>query len=1226
MESLHLSFQRVVNAGLFSGLKLNQTVTLSHIFYADDAVFVGKWSDRNITTLVHVLECFYQASGLRINMSKSKILGVNVDDDYVKQAASKLGCLLLKCLFLYLGTKVGGSMSRVDSWNEVVDKVKSRLSKWKMKTLSIGGRLTLLKSVLGSIPIFHMSIFRVPASVLKKMEFIRSHFFNGIEVGSEKPIWAKWIDVLKDKDRGGSKTSLWTRVIKAIHGEDGRVNSMEVSGVRSCWKNIVFEVQNLKRQGVNVDDFMQLKIGNGESVSFWKDNWQGGGVLKTLVPRLFALENCKDVKDNWQGGGALKTLVHRLFALENCKDVKLNALKELVDRITLVSIEDRWNWSLDSSGEFSVSSIQKFIDKNRIPIAHSKTRWVKYIPIKVNVLAWKIKMDVLPTRLNISRRVDDSIFPRIAAATKANQAWTTLKTEFQGSSKVITVKLQSLRRDFETSFMKHNESVQDFLARVSSVRSKNLSTFSFDELMGSLQAHEARINRSNTHGEERAFQTRGESESSNQHVRGRGRGSYRGSYRGRGREEGVNYAKQDEDNFLFMAIATTKKEKNEIWYLDSGCSNHMTGDRSKFKDLDESIKSQVRLGDNKQLQIEGKGITEVSTGNQKRCIRDVHFAPSLAHNLLSVGQLMESHHNIVFDDGKCIVTHKPTGKIIACAHMSSNRMSPLDFSKQMETSMVRRGLLDNELWHQRYGHLNIQGLQLLKNKQMVSGLPVIKPLKHVCEGCVVGKQTKQSFPVEKAKRAEAILKIIHADVCGPMRTESLSGSKYFLPFIDDFSRMSWVYFLKHKSEVFECFKKFKTLVEKQTGKVVKVLRTDRGAPYTPEQNGVAERKNRTVVEMARSMLKQKGMPDSFWAEGVAAAVHILNISPTKAVWCQTPYEAWNGKKTLISGKITVSRDVVFDEVAVEGEDTTTPLALFAADPVTVEEAMEIEEWRLVMKEELSSIEKYQTWELTNLPEGKNVISLKWLFKTKYFADGSVQKYKARLVVRGFTKQQGIDYEETFAPVARFETVRIILAIVAQNQWKIYQFDVKSAFLNGDLKEEVYVTQPPGFESKTGKVLRLNKALYGLKQAPRAWYSKINEFFHNNGFERSPHEPTLYIKRQGMNDLLIVSLYVDDMIYTSSSPQLIHDFQVSMKKMFDMTDLGELQYFLGLEIIQGQEGIFISQRKYVDDTLKKFNMQGCKTVATPMNISERLMTEDGTELTDAKVYRSLKFKD
>ena len=178
---------------------------------------------------------------------------------------------------------------------------------------------------------------------------------------------------------------------------------------------------------------------------------------------------------------------------------------------------------------------------------------------------------------------------------------------------------------------------------------------------------------------------------------------------------------------------------------------------------------------------------------------------------------------------------------------------------------------------------------------------------------MVGKQAKQSFPTGKSKRAEAVLELIHADLCGPMRTESLAGNKYFMLLTDDFSRMSWVYFLKYKSESFDCFKKFKALVEKQSGRSIKVLRTDRGgeflskefndfcdehgilrqltAPYTPEQNGVAERKNRTVVEMARCMLKQKGMPDSFWAEGVATAVYILDISPTKSVWDQTPYEA-----------------------------------------------------------------------------------------------------------------------------------------------------------------------------------------------------------------------------------------------------------------------------------------------------------------------------------------------
>ncbi|GKD28890.1 retrovirus-related pol polyprotein from transposon TNT 1-94 [Tanacetum coccineum] len=256
--------------------------------------------------------------------------------------------------------------------------------------------------------------------------------------------------------------------------------------------------------------------------------------------------------------------------------------------------------------------------------------------------------------------------------------------------------------------------------------------------------------------------------------------------------------------------------------------------------------------------------------------------------------------------------------------------------------------------------------------------------------------------------------------------------------------------------------------------------------------------------MARSMLKQKGMPDSSWAEGVATAVHILNLSPTKAVWNETPYEAWTGNKPSIMGTLLLvamlylmkhqvemedeqstlettqpesgdydrsnnstpekSKSAPPSEVCspneasssskttqlrrsergqvprcrfpIEGEETSS-LVMFAGDPISVNEAMVKEEWRVTMQEELSAIQR---------------------------VDGSIQKHKARLVVRAFTQQQGIDYEETFSPVARFETVRIILAVAAQEQWKIHQFDVKSAFLNGELKEEVYVTQPPGFES------------------------------------------------------------------------------------------------------------------------------------------------------------------
>nr|GFB58473.1 retrovirus-related Pol polyprotein from transposon TNT 1-94 [Tanacetum cinerariifolium] len=379
--------------------------------------------------------------------------------------------------------------------------------------------------------------------------------------------------------------------------------------------------------------------------------------------------------------------------------------------------------------------------------------------------------------------------------------------------------------------------------------------------------------------------------------RGRERGSYRGRGRGRNsslrcsncnkyghsekfcwsKPEKAKYVEEEEDeNYLFMTHGEPKESTKDIWYIDSGCSNHMTGDRSKFEKLDESRKSQVRLGDDKQIKVEGRGTAMVTAHNEKKLIRDVNFAPCLAHNLLSVGQLMESGHSVLFDDGECVVTNKATGKAVAHARMSANRMFPLVFSSHTESVMISKIMEETELWHLRYGHLYIKGLQLLKNKQMVNDIPDIKSLTHVCEGCVLGKQAKNSFPVGKSKRATNVLELIHADLCGPMKSESLAGSKYFLLFIDDYSRMSWVYFLKLKSESFECFKKFKAMVEKQSGKVVKVLRTDRGgeflskeftnfcdeegikreltAPHTPEQNGVAERKNRTVVEMARSMM------------------------------------------------------------------------------------------------------------------------------------------------------------------------------------------------------------------------------------------------------------------------------------------------------------------------------------------------------------------------------------
>ncbi|GJV42910.1 RNA-directed DNA polymerase, eukaryota [Tanacetum coccineum] len=273
METLHISFQRIVDAGMFKGIMLSPSLQLSHLFYADDVIFMGQWNESNLDTIVQVLECFHRASGLRLNMSKSKLMGIYVDADKVAQAARKIGCVTLKTPFTYLGSKVGGHMSRIQSWNETIEAMASRLSKWKMKTLSIGGRLTLLKSVLGSMPIYHMSIFKVPMKILQRMESIRSYFFNGSDPLAKKPTWVKWTNVLASKEKGGlgisslyalnralmfkwvwrflsQNSSLWANVIKSIHGDHEKIGKQVKVSYPSIWLDIVKEVDLLKKRGL----------------------------------------------------------------------------------------------------------------------------------------------------------------------------------------------------------------------------------------------------------------------------------------------------------------------------------------------------------------------------------------------------------------------------------------------------------------------------------------------------------------------------------------------------------------------------------------------------------------------------------------------------------------------------------------------------------------------------------------------------------------------------------------------------------------------------------------------------------------------------------------------------------------------------------------------------------------------------------------------------------------
>nr|GEZ69772.1 RNA-directed DNA polymerase, eukaryota [Tanacetum cinerariifolium] len=374
MESLHLSFQRIVDEGMFKGIKLGGgLVNLSHMFYAHDAVFAGQWCENNITTLVHVLDCFYKVSGLRINMSKSKIMGVHVDAEKVNRAATKLGCLVFKISFAYLGSIVGGTMSRMHLWNETVDKVKKRLSKFKMNTLSIEGHLTLIKSVLSSTLLYHLSLFKAPMGVLNYIESLRSHFFNGHDIKSKKATWVNWKKVLVAKDRGGlgisslyamnrglllkwvwrfvsQKNTLWARVIQALHGVDGKIGTLLKGGHRSCWTSIIQEMNNMDQKGINFMSFIRIKLGNGAKTRFWEDKWCDEGILKIKYPRLFALESCKLIS---VGTKLSHPCIYSSFRRKPRGGSELDQLARLGDvlkEVILSSNEYRWVWDLESTG------------------------------------------------------------------------------------------------------------------------------------------------------------------------------------------------------------------------------------------------------------------------------------------------------------------------------------------------------------------------------------------------------------------------------------------------------------------------------------------------------------------------------------------------------------------------------------------------------------------------------------------------------------------------------------------------------------------------------------------------------------------------------------------------------------------------------------------------------------------------------------------------------------
>ncbi|KAL6322426.1 hypothetical protein AAG906_008081 [Vitis piasezkii] len=365
------------------------------------------------------------------------------------------------------------------------------------------------------------------------------------------------------------------------------------------------------------------------------------------------------------------------------------------------------------------------------------------------------------------------------------------------------------------------------------------------------------------------------------------------------------------------------------------------------------------------------------------------------------------------------------------------------------------------------------------------------------------------------------------------------------------------------------------------------------------------------AEEERQQLLQQQIPTVFIPESPP------NDAPTATETSSTTTESNVVAESLlrrVRKRPTWMQDFEVIGVQSDNYDTIAHYALLSyCDPITFQEAIKDLKWHKAMNEEIGSIEKNNSWELVELPKGHKSIGVKWVYKTKLNKDGGVDKYKARLVAKGYKQEFGVDYKEVFPPVAKLDTIRLVLSMAAQNSWSIHQLDVKSAFLHGELEEEVYTDQPPGYV-KQG----YENQVYNTKSLVQ----QIDAYIIEEGFIKCPYEHTLYTKYGVDKKILIVCLYVDDLIYTSNNKTMLVDFKKSMMKEFDMTDMGLMHYFLGIEVVQSSAGVFISQKKYALEILDKFMLKDCNSVITPSEVGLKLSKSGAGKRVDSTLYKQI----
>ncbi|CAL1397307.1 unnamed protein product [Linum trigynum] len=818
-------------------------------------------------------------------------------------------------------------------------------------------------------------------------------------------------------------------------------------------------------------------------------------------------------------------------------------------------------------------------------------------------------------------------------------------------------------------------------------------------------------------------------------------------------DDGANSV--DEFNIVYEEDVVNLTTQETSWVVDSGATIHVTSKREFFSSYTQGDFGVVRMGNGNLSKVIGKGEVCLETMNgTKLLLKDVRHVPEMHLNLISVDKLDEEGYCNTFHNGQWKLTR---GSLVLAKgkKLSKLYVTEAKISSEIVNSAENGDTI--ELWHKRLGHMSEKSMAKLAQKKVIVGLDHVHLKK--CVDCLAGKQNRVAFKSSIPSRAKNVLDLVHSDLCEPdVNVKSLGGARYFVTFIDDHSRKTWVYTLKTKDQALDVFKQFLALVERETGKKLKCIRTDNGGEYrgpfatfckehgirqqftppkTPQLNGLAERKNRTLLERVRCLLSHSKLPQSFWGEALLATVYVWNRSPSVPLKYDAPEKVWTGNEVSykhlrvfgckafvhipkderskldskkrpcvfigygqnefgyrffdpIQKKLIRSRDAVFIEnetiedvvarkevpstdasqpnlelvpptpaptevgeevqhdqpeivepdahVEVQPEDadddgqtpaiegspvrttrfgrisrpsTRYPETEYVSltdggEPESFTEAMNDEHkqrWIEAMQDEMDSLYENNTFELVKLSKGKRALKNKWVFKIKHDEHNRQPLFKARLVVKGFSQRKCIDFDEIFSPVVKMTSIRTVLGIAASLNLEVEQMDVKTAFLHGDLEEEIYMEQPEGFkkEKKEDYVCRLRKSLYGLKQAPRQWYKKFESVMGEQGYMKTTSDHCIFVKKFSDGDFIILLLYVDDMLIDGQNVSKINDLKKELSKSFAMKDLGLAKQILGVRIIRdrGAKKIWFSQEKYIEKVLQRFNMDNAKAVSCPL---------------------------